>query len=94
MYLSAIRQASIAKVEALAGRRRARATRAANRELRPNRTWSRSPCSVFVGMPVDGPARWTSTTTSGSSTITARPIASLLSAMPGPDEAVRPIAPP
>jgi hypothetical protein len=43
---------------------------------------------VLVGMPVDGPARWTSTTTRGSSTITARPIASLLSAMPGPDVAV------
>ena len=63
-------------------------------ELRPNRTWSRSACSVFVGMPVDGPARWTSTTTSGSSTMTASPSASLLRAMPGPDEAVRPIAPP
>ena len=57
-------------------------------------TWSRSPCSILVGMPVDGPARWTSTTTSGSSTMTARPIASLLSAMPGPDEAVRASAPP
>jgi hypothetical protein len=45
-------------------------------------------------MPVDGPERCTSTTTSGSSTMTARPRASDLSAMPGPDEAVMPIAPP
>ena len=57
-------------------------------------TWSRSACSVFVGMPVEGPARWTSMTTSGSSTMTARPIASVFSAMPGPDEAVSPSAPP
>ena len=33
-------------------------------------------------------------TTSGSSTMTARPIASVLSAMPGPEEAVSPSAPP
>ena len=59
-------------------------------ELRPNMTWRRSACSFLVGIPVDGPARWTSMTTSGSSTITARPIASVLSAMPGPDEAVIP----
>ncbi len=57
-------------------------------------TCSRSACSFFVGMPVDGPARWTSMTTSGSSTMTARPIASVLSAMPGPDEAVIASAPP
>ncbi len=62
--------------------------------FRPNMTWSRSACSFFVGMPVDGPARWTSMTTSGSSTITASPMASILSAMPGPDDAVSPIAPP
>ena len=54
--------------------------------LRPNITCSRSACSVLVGRPVDGPPRWMSTTTSGSSTITARFIASLLSAMPGPLE--------
>ena len=45
-------------------------------------------------MPVDGPARWTFTTTSGSSTIVARPSASPLSAMPGPDEPVTPTLPP
>ena len=37
-------------------------------------TCSRSACSFLVGMPVDGPARWTSMTTSGSSTMTARPM--------------------
>ena len=63
-------------------------------ELRPNITWSRSACSFLVGIPVEGPARWTSMTTSGSSTITARPIASVLSAIPGPDEAVSASAPP
>ena len=62
--------------------------------FRPNITWSRSACSVFVGMPVDGPARWTSTTTRGSSTITARFIASLFRAIPGPDVPVIPSAPP
>jgi hypothetical protein len=35
-------------------------------------------------MPVDGPARWMSTTTSGSSVMTARPSASCFSTMPGP----------
>ena len=40
---------------------------------------------ALVGMPVAGPARCTSMTTIGSSRITARPIASLLSARPGPD---------
>ena len=45
-------------------------------------------------MPVDGPARWTSITTSGSSTITARPIASDLSVTPGPDVPVIASAPP
>src|SRR5687767_5550480 len=63
-------------------------------ELRPNMTISRSACSVLVGMPVDGPARWTSTITRGSSTMTARFNASDLSAMPGPEEAVIPMAPP
>ena len=63
-------------------------------ELRPNMIWRRSACSFFVGIPVDGPARCTSTTTSGSSTITASPRASLLSAMPGPEDAVSPSAPP
>ena len=62
--------------------------------LRPYRTWSRSACSVLVGRPVLGPPRWTSTMTSGSSVMTARPIASALSAMPGPLVPVQPSAPP
>ncbi len=62
--------------------------------LRPKSTCSRSACSVLVGMPVLGPARWMSAMTSGSSTMTARPMASDLSATPGPDVAVMPIAPP
>ncbi len=28
--------------------------------FRPNITWRRSDCSFLVGIPVDGPARWTS----------------------------------
>ena len=42
------------------------------------------PARSSSACPVEGPERWTSTTTSGSSTITASPRASLLSAMPGP----------
>jgi hypothetical protein len=62
--------------------------------LRPNIAWSRSDCSVFVGRPVEGPPRCTSMTTSGSSVMTARPIASDFSEMPGPDVVVTPSAPP
>ena len=50
----------------------------------------RSACSVFVGMPVAGPARWMSQITSGSSSITARPMVSIFSARPGPEVAVTP----
>src|SRR5690606_35275312 len=49
---------------------------------------SRSDCSGLVGMPVDGPARCTLTTTSGSSVMKASDIASDFRAMPGPDEPV------
>ena len=35
--------------------------------LRPNIACSRSACSVLVGRPVEGPPRWMSQTTSGSS---------------------------
>ena len=93
MYLSATRHASIAYSKHSAGVAGAMTGTGAS-PFRPNMTWSRSACSVFVGMPVDGPARWTSTTTRGSSTIVASPSASLLSAMPGPEDAVIPIAPP
>ncbi len=90
-YLIAMRQASIAmskQSEEVAG-----ATMATgDSPLRPNMHCSRSPCSVLVGMPVLGPARCTSMMTSGSSTMTARPMASLLSAMPGPLVPVMPSA--
>ena len=62
--------------------------------LRPYSACSRSACSVLVGRPVDGPPRCTSMTISGSSVITARPIASDFSEMPGPEVVVTPSAPP
>src|SRR3990172_5347999 len=62
--------------------------------LRPYRACIRSACSVLVGRPVLGPPRWMSKITSGSSAITASPIPSPLRAMPGPLEAVTPMAPP
>ena len=61
--------------------------------LRPNIACSRSACSVLVGRPVEGPPRCTSMTTSGSSVITARPIVSDFSAMPGPEVLVTPSEP-
>ncbi len=61
---------------------------------RPYMAWSRSACSVFVGSPVDGPPRWTSTMTSGSSRLMARPIVSDLRSRPGPLVVVTPSAPP
>ena len=62
--------------------------------LRPNMACNRSACSVLVGRPVDGPPRCTSITTSGNSVITARPMVSDFSAMPGPDVVVMPSEPP
>ena len=61
--------------------------------LRPNIACSRSACSVLVGRPVEGPPRCTSMTTSGSSVITARPMVSDFSAMPGPEVLVTPSEP-
>ena len=63
----------------------------------PWRPWMaiiRSAASVFVGIPVDGPARWTSMTSIGSSSITARPIVSCFRSIPGPLDAVTPRWPP
>ncbi len=88
-----MRQASMARSKHSAGVAGA-ITGTGDSPLRPNSAWSRSPCSVLVGIPVDGPARCTSTTTSGSSTITARPSISALRAIPGPDVPVSPSAPP
>ncbi len=59
----------------------------------PKSEESRSPCSTLVGSPVEGPPRCTSTTTSGSSAITASPMNSVLSAMPGPEVMVTAVLP-
>ena len=56
--------------------------------LRPQSACMRSDCSVFVGRPVEGPPRCTSTITSGNSVITANPSASLFSERPGPEVVV------
>ena len=82
-YLIAIRAASIAASKQPDGVEAA-TTGTGDSEFRPKRTMSRSACSGFVGMPVDGPARWTSTMTSGSSSVTASPTVSDLSTTPGP----------
>jgi hypothetical protein len=93
MYLVAIRTASRAMSKQSAGLRGATMGMGAS-PLRPYMPISRSACSVLVGRPVDGPPRCTQTTTSGSSTITARPMASVLSASPGPEVPVTPMLPP
>jgi len=54
----------------------------------PKRAMFRSDCSTLVGKPVDGPPRWTSTITSGTSAMTAQPSASLFREIPGPLEPV------
>ncbi|OAV72355.1 hypothetical protein Barb7_03122 [Bacteroidales bacterium Barb7] len=61
--------------------------------LRPYKACIKSVCSLLVGKPVEGPPRCTSTTTNGSSAITAKPIASLFNAKPGPEVEVTPSAP-
>ncbi len=53
--------------------------------FRPYIACIKSACSVFVGNPVEGPPRCTFTITNGISIITAKPIASVLSASPGPE---------
>ncbi len=91
--MTAIRAASSAASKQSPGERGATIGTGAS-PLRPNIACSRSACSVLVGRPVEGPPRWTSTTTSGSSVITARPMVSDFSAMPGPEVVVTPSAPP
>ena len=90
--MTAIRAASIAASKQSPGERGATIGTGAS-PLRPNIACSRSACSVLVGSPVEGPPRWTSMTTSGSSVITARPIDSDFSAMPGPEVVVTPRLP-
>src|SRR5438876_925083 len=92
MYFVAMRTASIATSKqsvAVA----AASTASGASAFRPCTACSRSDCSALVGMPVDGPARWESTTTSGSSVAIARPSISVLSAKPGPEVDVTPSAP-
>ena len=92
-YVSAMRAASIATSKQSDGVAGA-STGTGDSELRPKSTISRSACSGFVGIPVEGPARWMSSTSSGSSSMTPRPIVSDLSTIPGPAEVVTPSAPP
>ena len=92
-YLTAIRAASIAALKQSAGLAGA-TIGTGDSPLRPNMACSRSACSVLVGIPVDGPARWMSQTISGSSTDTARPMVSAFSSMPGPDVLVTASEPP
>ena len=92
-YLVAIRTASSAMSKQSEGVDGA-STTTGDSPFRPYSAISRSACSVLVGMPVDGPARWTSMTISGSSRETARPMVSALRAMPGPEVLVTPSAPP
>jgi hypothetical protein len=89
----AMRQASCAQSKQSAGLRQAM-TGIGHSPLRPKMAWNRSACSVLVGKPVLGPPRCTLMMISGSSVITARPMPSALSAMPGPLEVVIAIAPP
>src|SRR5678815_5870252 len=84
MYFVAILIAVMAQSKQSAGVLAARIGTGASPD-RPYIACRRSDCSVFVGNPVDGPPRWTSTTTIGSSVITASPIASAFSARPGPE---------
>jgi len=90
--LVAIRQASRATSKQSDGLRAAMMG-IGHSPLRPNMDCSRSDCSVLVGKPVLGPPRWTLIITTGNSVMTARPIASPFSAIPGPLDAVTAIAP-
>jgi len=54
----------------------------------------RSPCSCFVGIPVDGPERITLQMTSGVSEVAMSPNVSVIRSIPGPDVAVIDRAPP
>ena len=92
-YLTAMRTASIAASKHWDGVEAA-ITGTGLSPFRPKSTISRSACSGFVGIPVEGPARWMSRITSGSSSAIARPTVSAFSTMPGPAEAVTPSAPP
>ncbi len=93
-YLIAMRAASIAAWKqsrrAVARRRPGRGSRRSGRRAPSGGRSARASSAC----PVEGPARWTSTITIGSSSEIARPIVSALSTMPGPAEIVTPSAPP
>ena len=61
--------------------------------FRPKSTCSKSVCSDLVGRPVAGPPRCTSSTTKGSSMMTARFMASDFRQIPGPEVEVTASAP-
>ncbi len=82
-YVTAMRAASMAASKQCAGELAAMIGMG-DSPCRPYIASSRSAASVFVGMPVEGPARCTSTITIGSSMITARPRVSAFKSMPGP----------
>jgi hypothetical protein len=82
-YRTAMRAASSAAVKHSAGVD-ADTIGSGDSPWRPYIANNRSACSVLVGIPVDGPARCTSTTIIGSSMITARPMVSALRSTPGP----------
>ena len=91
-YFNASRAASIAASKQCDGERGATIGSGAS-PWRPNIASSRSVCSVLVGMPVDGPARCTSTISIGSSRLIASPSASALRSRPGPEVPVAASAP-
>src|SRR3984957_18133720 len=82
-YFTAILAASIATSKQSAGLAAA-TIGMGDSPFRPNIDCSRSACSVLVGIPVDGPARWMLHTISGNSTDTARPPGSGFRRVAGP----------
>jgi len=82
-YSRAMRAASIA-VWKQSPTLRAASTGRGESPWLPQMACSKSLCSTCVGMPVDGPPRWTLTTTSGISAMVAKPMASSFNDMPGP----------
>ena len=83
LYVRAMRAASMAVSKQSDGVRAA-TIGIGDSPWRPYMAIIRSAASVLVGNPVEGPPRWMFTTTSGSSRLTARPIASPFKARPGP----------
>jgi hypothetical protein len=91
-YFTAIRHASKAASKQFDGVNAATMGRG-DSPCRPYIASRRSAASVLVGMPVEGPARWTLTMTMGSSRATASPIVSAFRSRPGPLVPVTPRCP-